>query len=185
MEKDTCHGLGVWFMALRLRVDSSSDWPPDRNMIPGTAGGTLLLSILRVYSAMVSGEHLVPLSAPGVTMDGLSRIPSKRTSWSARNLKVWAQVLLATSKVVSMSCSPSSKIYGLARYAAIAQDNGLVPIVEPEILLDGEHDIDTTLEVASRTWAQTFKYLADQDVLFEGILLKPSMVTPGADSGTK
>merc|ERR1711916_289634 len=60
-----------------------------------------------------------------------------------------------------------------------------VPIVEPEILLDGEHDIDTTLEVASRTWAQTFKYLADQDVLFEGILLKPSMVTPGADSGTK
>merc|ERR1719171_2444997 len=112
MEKDTCHGLGVWFMALRLRVDSSSDWPPDRNMIPGTAGGTLLLSILGVYSAMVSGEHLVPLSAPGATMDGLSRIPSKRTSWSARYLKVWAQVLLATSRVVSMSCSPSSKISG-------------------------------------------------------------------------
>merc|ERR1712228_1096977 len=75
--------------------------------------------------------------------------------------------------------------YGLARYAAIAQDNGLVPIVEPEILLDGEHDIDTTLEMGSKTWAQTFKFLADQDVLFEGILLKPSMVTPGADSGTK
>merc|ERR1712078_965360 len=54
-----------------------------------------------------------------------------------------------------------------------------------EILLDGEHDIDTTLEVASKTWAQVFKCLADQDVMFEGILLKPSMVTPGADSGTK
>merc|ERR1712151_401449 len=92
--------------------------------------------------------------------------------------------------VVNISAGPTEKAlndcaYGLARYAAIAQDNGLVPIVEPEILLDGEHDIDTTLEVASRTWAQTFKYLADQDVLFEGILLKPSMVTPGADSGTK
>merc|ERR1712078_602580 len=59
------------------------------------------------------------------------------------------------------------------------------PIVEPEILLDGTHDIDTTLEIASKTWAQVFKCLADQDVLFEGILLKPSMVTPGADSGTK
>merc|ERR1711924_12034 len=52
-------------------------------------------------------------------------------------------------------------------------------------LLDGEHDIDTTLEIASKTWAQVFKCLADQDVMFEGILLKPSMVTPGADSGTK
>merc|ERR1712182_194726 len=72
-----------------------------------------------------------------------------------------------------------------ARFAAICQENGLVPIVEPEILLDGEHDIDTTLEIASKTWAQVFKCLADQDVMFEGILLKPSMVTPGADSGTK
>merc|ERR1712219_57589 len=92
--------------------------------------------------------------------------------------------------VVNITAGPTDKAlndcaYGLARYAAIAQDNGLVPIVEPEILLDGEHDIDTTLEVASRTWAQTFKFLADQDVLFEGILLKPSMVTPGADSGVK
>merc|ERR1712094_131488 len=67
----------------------------------------------------------------------------------------------------------------------ICQEDGLVPIVEPEILLDGEHDIDTTLEIASKTWAQVFKCLADQDVMFEGILLKPSMVTPGADSGTK
>ena len=73
--------------------------------------------------------------------------------------------------VVNITAGPTDKAlndcaYGLARYAAIAQDNGLVPIVEPEILLDGEHDIDTTLEVASRTWAQTFKYLADQDVHF-------------------
>jgi len=92
--------------------------------------------------------------------------------------------------VVNITAGPTDKAlndcaYGLARYAAIAQNAGLVPIVEPEILLDGEHDIDTTLEVASRTWAQTFKYLADQGVLFEGILLKPSMVTPGADCKTR
>merc|ERR1719383_561633 len=71
--------------------------------------------------------------------------------------------------------------YGLARYAAIAQNAGLAPIIEPEILLDGDHDIDTCLEVAERVWAETFKQMADQGVLFEGILLKPSMVTPGAD----
>lgn len=56
------------------------------------------------------------------------------------------------------------------------QASGLVPIVEPEVLLDGEHDIDRTLEVAQDIWAETFKYLADNKVLFEGILLKPSMV---------
>eukprot|EP00898_Chlorokybus_atmophyticus_P000841 jgi/Chlat1/1758/Chrsp134S02111 len=88
--------------------------------------------------------------------------------------------------VVSIPQGPSElavheAAWGLARYAAISQDNGLVPIVEPEILLDGEHDIDTTLAVAEKVWAQTFKYLADNNVLFEGILLKPSMVTPGAD----
>jgi len=88
--------------------------------------------------------------------------------------------------VVSIPAGPSAIAvrdcaYGLARYAAIAQNAGLVPIVEPEILLDGDHDIDRTLEVAEMTWAETFKYLADNNVLFEGILLKPSMVTPGAE----
>jgi len=52
--------------------------------------------------------------------------------------------------------------YGLARYAAICQNAGLVPIVEPEILLDGEHDIERTLEVASATWAETFKYMVSR-----------------------
>lgn len=65
--------------------------------------------------------------------------------------------------------------------AWIFQDNGLVPIVEPEILLDGEHGIDTTFEVAKKVWAEVFFNLAENNVLFEGILLKPSMVTPGAD----
>lgn len=63
----------------------------------------------------------------------------------------------------------------------ILQDSGLVPIVEPEILLDGEHGIDRTFEVAKAVWAEVFFYLAQNNVLFEGILLKPSMVTPGAE----
>lgn len=87
--------------------------------------------------------------------------------------------------VISIPNGPSElavqeAAWGLARYAAISQDSGLVPIVEPEILLDGEHGIDRTLEIASKVWAATFHYLAQNNVLFEGILLKPSMVTPGA-----
>lgn len=65
------------------------------------------------------------------------------------------------------------------------QDNGLVPIVEPEILLDGDHGIDRTMEVAKKVWAEVFFYLAENNVMFEGILLKPSMVTPGAESKDK
>lgn len=61
------------------------------------------------------------------------------------------------------------------------QDNGLVPIVEPEVLLDGSHGIDRTLEVAEKVWSKVFYYLAENNVVFEGILLKPSMVTPGAE----
>jgi fructose-bisphosphate aldolase class I len=70
--------------------------------------------------------------------------------------------------------------YGLARYGAIAQEAGLVPIIEPEVLLDGDHDIEATFETHQKIWAETFKCMADMGVMFEGILLKPSMVTPGA-----
>jgi fructose-bisphosphate aldolase class I len=92
--------------------------------------------------------------------------------------------------VVSIPAGPSPHAvtecaYGLARYAAISQNAGLVPIVEPEILLDGEHDIERTFEVAQAVWAEVFKYLADQKVMLEGILLKPSMVTPGAESSKR
>ena len=61
------------------------------------------------------------------------------------------------------------------------QDNGLVPLLEPEILRDGVHGIDRTFEVAQKLWAEVFFYLAENNVMFEGILLKPSMVTPGAE----
>lgn len=71
---------------------------------------------------------------------------------------------------------------GLARYAIICQENGLVPIVEPEILVDGSHDIDRCAEVSERVLAACYKSLNDHHVLLEGTLLKPNMVTPGSDS---
>jgi len=73
--------------------------------------------------------------------------------------------------------------HGLARYASICQSSGLVPIIEPEILLDGEHDIDECLVTFEETWAAVFKACADFGVMLEAVLLKPSMVTPGAQSG--
>lgn len=69
--------------------------------------------------------------------------------------------------------------WALARYASICQQNGLVPIVEPEILADGDHDIVTSQAINERVWANQVKALNDQNVLLEGCLIKPNMVTPG------
>lgn len=71
---------------------------------------------------------------------------------------------------------------GLARYAIICQENGLVPIVEPEILVDGPHDIERCADVTERVLAACYKALNEHHVLLEGSLLKPNMVTPGSES---
>jgi fructose-bisphosphate aldolase class I len=71
---------------------------------------------------------------------------------------------------------------GLARYAVICQQNGLVPIVEPEILSDGSHSIEVCAAVTERVLSACYKALIDNHVLLEGTLLKPNMVLPGAEA---
>ncbi|XP_048422810.1 fructose-bisphosphate aldolase 3, chloroplastic-like [Pyrus x bretschneideri] len=138
---------------------------------------------------------------PGIKVDkGLVPLPgSNNESWcqgldglASRSAEYYKQGarFAKWSTVVSIPCGPSAlavkeAAWGLARYAAISQDNGLVPIVEPEILLDGDHPIERTLEVAEKVWSEVFYYLAENNVVFEGILLKPSMVTPGAEHKEK
>jgi fructose-bisphosphate aldolase class I len=72
----------------------------------------------------------------------------------------------------------------LARYASICQQNGLVPIVEPETLPDGEHDLARCQKVTEVVLAYTYKALNDHHVFLEGTLLKPNMVTPGQSCKT-
>merc|ERR1712014_48599 len=76
----------------------------------------------------------------------------------------------------------SEAAHGLARYASICQSAGLVPIVEPEILMDGSHGIEVCALATQRVWEVVIKALHDHRVMFEGILLKPNMVLPGADN---
>ncbi|CAL0316401.1 unnamed protein product [Lupinus luteus] len=132
-------------------------------------------------------KGLVPL--PGSNNESLCQGLDGLASRSAEYYKQGAR-FAKWRTVVSIPCGPSAlavkeAAWGLARYAAISQDNGLVPIVEPEILLDGDHPIERTLEVAEKVWSEVFFYLAQNNVLFEGILLKPSMVTPGAEHKEK
>ncbi|KAB1728996.1 fructose-bisphosphate aldolase class I, partial [Klebsiella pneumoniae] len=73
----------------------------------------------------------------------------------------------------------------LARYASICQANGLVPIVEPEVLPDGDHDLDRAQKVTETVLAAVYKALNDHHVYLEGTLLKPNMVTAGQSCATK
>jgi fructose-bisphosphate aldolase, class I len=75
--------------------------------------------------------------------------------------------------------------HALARYAALSQEAGLVPIVEPEVLMEGDHTIERSFEVTSRTLHAVFTELRDQRVEPEGMLLKPNMVLSGYESSVQ
>jgi fructose-bisphosphate aldolase class I len=75
--------------------------------------------------------------------------------------------------------------HALARYAALCQDETIVPIVEPEVLMDGDHDIDRCVEVTRWVLKETFQELFLNRVALEGMVLKPNMAVPGKKSGTR
>ncbi|KAK6924446.1 Fructose-bisphosphate aldolase, class-I [Dillenia turbinata] len=144
-----------------------------------------------LYQSTVDGrkivDGLVPLAGSNNEswcqgLDGLASRSAAYYQQGARFAK-WRTVVSIPNGPSALAVKEPA--WGLARYAAITQDNGLVPIVEPEILLDGDHGIERTFEVAQKVWAEVFFYLAENNVMFEGILLKPSMVTPGAECEDK
>jgi len=96
----------------------------------------------------------------------------------------WRCVLKITDKTPSaLAIMENANV--LARYASICQQNGIVPIVEPEILPDGEHTIERCQEVTEQVLAAQYKALSDHHVYLEGTLLKPNMVTQGHSAAKK
>ncbi|KAK1300601.1 Fructose-bisphosphate aldolase cytoplasmic isozyme [Acorus calamus] len=113
-------------------------------------------------------------------LDDLGKRCAKYYEAGARFAKWRAVLKIGPTEPSELSIHENA--YGLARYAMICQENGLVPIVEPEILVDGSHDIDRCAYVTERVLAACYKALNDHHVLLEGSLLKPNMVTPGSDA---
>ncbi|GAB5035541.1 fructose-bisphosphate aldolase [Nannochloropsis oceanica] len=126
------------------------------------------------------GGHPVETWCTG--LDGLVERAQKYYAQGARFAK-WRAVLQITSDGAPSELSIQENAWGLARYARAVQEGGLVPIVEPEILMDGDHNIETTARVQERVLAAVYKALSDNGVYLEGSLLKPSMTLPGADCG--
>jgi len=112
-------------------------------------------------------------------LDGLRDRLVEYAGLGARFAK-WRAVITIGDGIPSQACIDANA-HALARYAALCVENGLVPIVEPEVLMDGAHTIETCYQVSHRTLASVFAALRSQDVPLEQILLKPNMVISGVD----
>jgi fructose-bisphosphate aldolase class I len=116
-------------------------------------------------------------------LDGLRERLSEYYKLGARFTK-WRAVFNIGKKFPSVQ-SIKSNAQALARYSALVQECNMVPIVEPEVLMDGEHDIDTCYKVTADVLNECFNELTIQKVSLNGIVLKPNMVVPGFKSSKK
>nr|XP_060612758.1 fructose-bisphosphate aldolase C [Anolis sagrei ordinatus] len=153
--------------------------------------GTPFVDMIKEKDIMVGikvDKGVVPLAGTdGETttqgLDGLSERCAQYKKDGADFAK-WRCVLKITEHTPS-SLAIMENANVLARYASICQQNGIVPIVEPEILPDGEHDLKRCQYVTEKVLAAVYKALSDHHVYLEGTLLKPNMVTPGHACSTK
>jgi fructose-bisphosphate aldolase class I len=114
-------------------------------------------------------------------LDGLRERFAEYASMGAGFAKWRAVITIDGTELPSTACLVANA-HALARYAALAQEAGIVPVVEPEVLLDGNHSIERCFEVTAATLDALFGALKQQSVLLEGVILKASMVLSGKDA---
>jgi len=147
--------------------------------------GRLLIDILKqkgIIPGIKVDEGAVPMDAfpnEKITegLDGLSARLSDYYDRGARFSK-WRAVISVGNDIPTSACIKANA-YTLARYAAACQEAGLLPIVEPEVLMDGDHSLQKCAEVTQEVLHGVFNALYQQGVHFEGMILKPNMIVPG------
>jgi fructose-bisphosphate aldolase class I len=110
-------------------------------------------------------------------LDGLRDRLKEYFQMGARFAK-WRAVIAIGERLPSRGCIEANA-HTLARYAALCQEAGLVPIVEPEVIMDGDHTLQRCFEVTEKVLRSVFNQLYTQGVILEGMILKPNMVLPG------
>jgi len=116
-------------------------------------------------------------------LDGLRDRLNKYYALGARFAK-WRAVYIITDKYPSQ-VSITTNAHALARYSALVQESGMVPIVEPEVLMDGNHSAETCFNKTSEIIKKCYEELILQKVDLTGTILKPNMILPGSNSGQK
>jgi fructose-bisphosphate aldolase, class I len=118
-------------------------------------------------------------------LDGLRDRLKEYYDLGARFTKWRGVFKIATKNNLPSIESIKANAHALGRYSALVQEANMVPIVEPEVLMDGDHDIKTCYQVTKIVLEETFYQLSNSNVKLDGIILKPNMVLNGADSGIK
>ena len=144
----------------------------DRGIIPGIKVDT--------------GTVPLPEAPEELVTEGLDGLRNRLKEYEelGAGFSKWRAVI-SISDNTPTSYGLKANAHALARFAAMSQEAGLVPIVEPEVLRDGGHDIDRCFEVTEETLREVFEQLAQQKVLLEGMLLKPSMVISGGSAANR
>ena len=159
----------------------------DETIRQKSSGGTPLAEVLRSQGIVpgikvdTGAEPLAGAPEETVTegLDGLRDRLLEYHGMGARFAK-WRAVIRITDKLPSVACV-SANAHALARYAALCQEQHVVPIVEPEVLMNGAHTIERCEEVTGAVLHAVFHALFEQGVSLESMLLKPSMVIAGKD----
>lgn len=127
----------------------------------------------------------VPLAGfPGeVVTEGLDGLRQRLEEYAKLGAKFakWRAVIAIGEDMPSSTCIDANA-HALARYAALCQEAGIVPMVEPEVLMDGDHDIEVCYDVTEATLRSLYGALYEQNVMLEGTILKASMVLSGKDA---
>ena len=174
----TTPGLGEYISGIILFEETLEQKTEDGRSIPEAAWAQ------RIVPGVKVDKGKGPLSgAPGdlITrgLDGLTERLQRYAGLGARFAK-WREVYPVTRHNPTL-LGRKANAEVLARYAAVCQEQGLVPIVEPEVLMDGDHDIERCAEVTEQVLHEVFHALHLHKVRFEYMLLKPNMVLPGKD----
>jgi fructose-bisphosphate aldolase class I len=133
-------------------------------------------------------QGLVPMSEGSVEQltKGLDTLDARLKEYVALGAKFckWRSVI-TISATTPTDANIRQNAKDLAQYALICQQNGLVPMVEPEVLLDGEHNIEQAKDASTKILTALFEEIKNAGVILEGLILKTSMVLPGKKSGIK
>jgi fructose-bisphosphate aldolase class I len=157
----------------------------DETIRQSAKDGTPLVKIIEKAGALPGikvdkGIKPLPFCPNEVITEGLDGLRERLIEYRGLGAKFakWRAVIDIAAGIPTHTCILTNA-HALARYAALCQDEGIVPIVEPEVLMDGDHDIDRCYAATEWTLKRVFEQLYDQRVALEGMVLKPNMVVAG------
>jgi len=171
-------GLGEYISGLILFEESLGQKSNAQTTIPETDWAQKIVPGIKVDK----GKIPLALSPGNLITQGLDGLAERLRLYKAQGARFakWREVY-AIDKNVPSANGIAANAEMLARYAAVCQAEGLVPIVEPEVLMDGSHDIERHGEVTEAVQQAVFAALARHHVVLELMILKPNMVLPGKD----